>query len=33
MIVALPMNDQFIEIEVRRKKGQFYIPTNLVQHG
>ena len=33
MIITLPMNDQFIEIEVRRRKGQFYTPTNLAKHG
>ena len=27
------MGDALIEMEVRRKKGQFYTPTNLAKHG
>ena len=27
------MNDVLIEIEARRKKGQFYTPTELARHG
>jgi hypothetical protein len=27
------MRDTLIEIEARRKKGQFYTPTSLAKHG
>jgi len=31
--ITVPMNDVLIEIEARRKKGQFYTPTELARHG